>query len=161
MLPAAVHPARVRASALLVPLALVLAAGCGGTDPIAPNFGRGGTPGPLGAITLNLIEQPANAQDITFNLTTVSAGTKLSAGKGKVTLDDDTDPTLPNTRTWPSLAAGTYHLAIGTLPNGSVVSSLDCIFIGGNGTIDRPAGTVDIVLDAAGQVTCTFIVSAT
>lgn len=159
---------RVRSccAVLALPVALALVASCG-TDPAAPDaaatppsLGRGGLPGPSGSISVTLNTLPDDPQEFSVTLTSAT-GTKISTGKGTAKLVDDADPTLSNTRTWPSLAAGDYKLTmnVGALPPGYQLTSIDCVFIGASETsISFLTGIASFSLATGGQVACTYTV---
>ena len=140
---------------------LVLAAlACDGSAPTAlepshgTEAGRGGIPKPLGRITVILDAQPNDGRDFGFSLT----GQKRDAS-----LDDDADPTLSNTRSWPSLPAGNYTLAFPASPAGYRLINVSCsnATIGAISTFNPSvtAASAVIGLAAGGDVTCTFVVS--
>ena len=139
---------------------LLAALACDGSAPtgLEPvdgmEAGRGGIPKPLGRITVILEAQPNDGRDFGFTLT----GQKRAA-----TLDDDADPTLFNTRSWPSLPSGNYTLALPTpLPAGYSLISLGCTQAPGslsNWQVSLLTGTVTIALGNGGDVTCTYVVS--
>ena len=158
---------RVRSccAVLALPVALALVASCS-TDPAAPDaatppsLGRGGLPGPSGSISVTLNTLPDDPQEFSVTLTSAT-GTKISAGKGTAKLVDDADPTLSNTRTWPSLAAGDYTLTmnVGALPPGYALTGIDCVFTGGSvSSISFLTGIASFSLATGGQVACTYTV---
>jgi hypothetical protein len=157
---------------LPLPLMLAVLAGCGGPEPAAPNgaappmeFGRGGTKGSTGSLTLILDVQGLAGQpvpfydptDITFRMFVPpnSSGTKISPSRGTAILDDDTDPTLSNTRTWPSLAAGEYDIEATNWPlNSMVPAAVHCDPI--TASPGDPA-LVEIRVQAGQRVVCTYV----
>jgi len=117
---------------LALPLSLALFASCGGSEPAAPDgaappveLGRGGTKGSTSSITILMdvvgrVGDPVPfyfSGDVTFLLDNrLDSGTEISPSRGTAILDDHSDPTLSNTRTWPSLDAGTYYVQVTGLP---------------------------------------------
>lgn len=155
---------RTRSARLGWSTLLLAALACDGSSPttLEPadgmEAGRGGIPKPLGRIAVVLDAQPNDGRDFGFTLT----GQKRAAA-----LDDDADPTLFNTRVWPSLAAGSYTLAFPTpLPLGYRLIGISCASIGsstsGSPTSFSPnvaAANAVISLGEGGDVRCTFVVS--
>ncbi|MES3034317.1 MAG: hypothetical protein V4813_10035 [Gemmatimonadota bacterium] len=96
----------------------------------------------LGSITIVKDAVPNAAQDFAFTTT----GTGLSS----FSLDDDADPTLPNTTTFNNLVPGSYSVTE-TGVAGWTLTNLVC---SAGGT---PAGAVaNITLAAGASVTCTY-----
>ena len=71
-------------------------------------------------------------------------------------LDDDADPTLPNTRTFSNLALGTYTLTEGAMPVGWLFTNLVCVDPDSGTTVDLVTRTATIDIDAGETVTCTY-----
>jgi uncharacterized repeat protein (TIGR01451 family) len=71
-------------------------------------------------------------------------------------LDDDADPTLPNTVTFANLNAGAYTVTELGPPAGWQLTNLVCNDPDGGTTVDLGTRTVNIDLDAGETVTCTF-----
>ena len=162
--------ARSRRLMLALPLSLAVLASCGGSGPAAPDsapptveLGRGGTKGSTSSITIimdvvGFTGDPVPyyaSEDATFQLAKLlGPGTVISPSRGTFTLDDDTDPTLSNQRTWPSLAAGAYDVQLrgltGTLfPPASV--HCDPLTASDNDVLD-----LIIHLQAGQRVVCTY-----
>ena len=97
-----------------------------------------------GTITIVKDTVPNAAQDFAFTTT----GTGLSG----FSLDDDTDATLSNTKTFSGLAAGSYSVTE-SVDAGYSLSDLDCTAGGVGNTTTR---TATITLTAGQTVTCTF-----
>ena len=70
-------------------------------------------------------------------------------------LDDDSDGTLSNTRTFSNLTIGTYSLSE-TVPSGWRLDAVRCIDPSGNSTVDVGDGAATIQLGAGEAVACTF-----
>jgi hypothetical protein len=149
---------RTRSARLGWSTLLLAALACDGSSPttLEPadgmEAGRGGIPKPLGRITVILDAQPNDGRDFGFTLT----GQKRAAA-----LDDDADPTLSNTRAWPSLPSGSYTLAFPTpLPAGYRLLPYRCQHAGGfTVTPNIVTATAVIALPEGGDVRCTFVVS--
>jgi len=103
-----------------------------------------------GRITIIKDAVPDDAQDFTFEL-----GSVLLATPTLFTLDDDADATLLNTETFNGLAPGTYSVTETNIPAGWSLGSIDCTGQGSaNATTN--AESVDIILAAGDDITCTF-----
>ncbi len=98
-----------------------------------------------GTITIVLDANPADGTDVGF---TGCQG----AGCGPFTLDDDTDPTLPDRVTATGLAPGTYTITQDVVP-GWTLTSLTCTSGGATNLATRRA---TITLTDGKAVTCTF-----
>jgi hypothetical protein len=79
-----------------------------------------------------------------------------SGGVGAFSLDDDTDLTLSNTATFPSLAPGSYTCTENGPPGGWSLSGLSCVDSDSGTTTNLGTATATIDLDPAQTVTCTF-----
>ncbi len=105
----------------------------------------------FGSITIVLNSIPDHAQDFSF--------TGLGAGGynfgGGFSLDDDTDGTLPNTRTFIPLIPGTYTLTQGSV-SGWSLTDLVCIDPDSGSTTDLGTATATMDLDAGENVICTY-----
>ena len=97
-----------------------------------------------GSITIVKDALPDDAQDFSFT----TSGTGLSS----FSLDDDANPTLPNTSTFSGLAPGTYAVVEALTP-GFDVTAITCTAGGAGTTATR---TATISLAAGASVTCTF-----
>ena len=151
------HSARLGWSTLLL-----AALACDGSAPTSLEpadgtaAGRGGTPKPLGRITVILDAQPNDGRDFAFTLT----GQKRAAK-----LDDDADPTLSNTRSWPSLPSGDYTLALPTpLPAGYDLRGIGCENAPGSSSGSSSGGNIftgviTIALASGGDLICRFVLA--
>ncbi len=90
---------------------------------------------------------PDDPQDFSFSTT----GGLVPA---TFTLDDDLDPTLPNTQTFTGLAPGTYTVTEADPSPGFLLTAINCT-AGGSG--DVPSRTATITLTPGATVTCTFV----
>ena len=72
---------------------------------------------------------------------------------GNFALDDDTDPTLPNSQTFGDLLPGQYTLFEGLGLPGWALTGLTC---GPGGTVDLDTGVANVDLVAGADVTCTY-----
>jgi hypothetical protein len=106
----------------------------------------GGGEGDKGSITIIKNAIPDAAQDFLF--TTTGEGLPIS-----FSLDDDTDPTLPNIITFEELDPGTYSVTE-VRPGTWTVTSVICTEGGTGNAGDRVA---NITLVAGANVTCTFV----
>jgi len=97
-----------------------------------------------GSITIIHDAIPDDPQDFGYG----TSGSGLS----DTVLDDDADATLPNSRTFSGLLAGTYSVTDQGAP-GFDLTALTCT-TGGSG--DLVTGTATITLAAGANVTCTF-----
>ncbi len=98
-----------------------------------------------GTITIVKDAVPNDAQDFAFTTT----GTGLS----NFSLDDDSNATLSNTKTFTNLVSGTYSVTEGTVA-GWDLTGLTCNDV--NGTTNPGTRTANIALDPGEEVTCTF-----
>lgn len=78
--------------------------------------------------------------------------TTTGSGLSGFSLDDDADPTLSNTKTFPGLAAGTYTVSEDAV-NGWEVTGIDC---GQSSGVTINGSTVSFSLAAGQSVTCTY-----
>ena len=108
-------------------------------------------PPPGGSITIIKDAVPSDAQDFAFTGTGPSGYTF----GGGFSLDDDSDPTLPNSITVSSLAAGTYTVTEGSATGWSL-TNLVCADPTTNSTVNIGTRVATIVLAAGESVTCTF-----
>ncbi|MCB9372933.1 MAG: hypothetical protein H6518_09130 [Microthrixaceae bacterium] len=125
-------------------LLALLAAGATATASLAV-----GPPTPVaaaggGSITIVVDTAPADGTDVGFT-------SCLGAGCGTFTLDDDTDPTLPDRITGTDLAPGTY-----TVTQDADTPALTSLTCTDGGTVDLAARRATIVLAADADVTCRF-----
>lgn len=97
------------------------------------------------SITVGVVTQPSTSEDFTIT------GCQLGVGCTELLLDDDDEPTLPASRRYDDLRAGTYTLTFGERAGWSL-SSIDC----GGEQVDLGAGQATIALAAGEQATCTF-----
>ena len=108
-------------------------------------------------IQINLDVVPNDAQDLGFRM----SGAKSTS----FTLDDDADALVRNFKVFPSLKAGTYTVALPSMPAGYHVTALVCRSIanGGagveNNSLNVPGRSITILLEARERVVCTFVVS--
>ena len=104
------------------------------------------TPIPTGRIRVVKDAQPDDEQNFAF----------FSQELGNFVLDDDSDPTLPNSRIFGNLAPGEYAVkeppVTGWNLAGIVISDPD-----GGSSVDLAAGTATIDLDPGESITVTFI----
>jgi hypothetical protein len=99
-----------------------------------------------GSITIVKNAIPDDAQDFAFTTT----GTGLSA----FSLDDDTNPTLPNQRTFTGLADGAYSVTESDVEGWT----LDNVTCSAGGTVDATnPSRVNITIAGGTDVTCTFV----
>ncbi len=98
-----------------------------------------------GSITIVKDAQPNDSQDFSF----ATSGNGLSG----FSLDDDSDHTLSNTKTFSDLSAGSYSVTEGTT-NGWMLDDINCT---SGGTKDLYHRKANINLAAGKDVTCTFI----
>jgi|GEM_PF-7104518 len=90
---------------------------------------------------------PDDPQDFSFSSTGGLAPATF-------TLDDDGDPTWPNTQTFTGLAPGTYTVTEADPSPGFLLTAINCT-TGGSG--DVPSRTATITLAPGATVTCTFV----
>jgi hypothetical protein len=104
-----------------------------------------GTPPCEGTITIVKDAVPDDAQDFNF-----------TGDLGGFSLDDDADPTLPNSRTF-TRPPGTYNVAE-TVPPGWALDDISCTTNDANDTtvVNVAGGSVTIDLDGSEDITCTF-----
>jgi hypothetical protein len=102
-----------------------------------------------GSITVVTDAIPDDPQDFTFTSTFEPP---------VFALDDDADPTLPNSRLFDPLGAQTYTVTEGAVPgwklSGIVIIAGD---LDNGSTVDVPNRTVDIDLDPGEQITVKFV----
>ena len=98
-----------------------------------------------GSITITKDASPDNAQDFAFT----TSGTGLP---GSFSLDDDADPTLPNSVTFNNLAPGSYSVTESALA-GWGLSNLSC---SSGGVADLATRTATIDVAVGDHVNCTF-----
>jgi len=98
-----------------------------------------------GTISIVKDAAPDDPQDFDF-----------SGDLGNFFLDDDTDPTLPNTVTFQNQAPGTYSVSEVSIPAGWNLSSIVCNDPDGGTTTDLGTATANIDLDAGEGIVCTF-----
>lgn len=91
-----------------------------------------------GSITIIKDAQPNDPQDFTFTTT--------GSGLSSFSLDDDSDPTLSNTKVFSNLAAGTYSVSEGAVTDWTQTSA----------TCSDGSPVSAISLQAGENVTCTF-----
>ncbi|MCB9372931.1 MAG: hypothetical protein H6518_09120 [Microthrixaceae bacterium] len=132
-------------------LLALLAAGATATAALAV-----GPPTPVaaaggGSITIVVDTAPADGTDVGFT-------SCLGAGCGTFTLDDDTDPTLPDRITGTDLAPGTYTVTQSPLP-GWTLTALTCTTSTGV-TTDPANRRITVALTAGQDVACTFRVES-
>jgi hypothetical protein len=117
------------------------------------NDDQGDAAGKPGSITIVLDVVPNGPTDVQFTTT----GKKFSG----FTLDDDADPTLPNSRTV-KLKPGSYTVQTATGAGPYVLTGIICA-VGGGGTSTTspnvPLAVVGINLVAGDVVTCTFLMN--
>jgi hypothetical protein len=103
-----------------------------------------------GSITITKDAVPNDAQDFQFNTT---GGSTVPAS---FFLDDDADGTLPNTRTFTTVAAGTYTVTEAADPTGWQFGSLSCTNSGGATSTSTAAKVATITLAPGGSASCTY-----
>jgi hypothetical protein len=103
------------------------------------------TPIPAGSIRVVKDAQPDDPQDFSF----------LSPELGPFQLDDDSDPVLPNSRTFTNLAPGVYKVVEQPVDHWNL-SSLVIDDPDGGSHIDLSTGTATIDLDPGENITVTF-----
>ncbi|MFN2274296.1 MAG: sortase domain-bontaining protein [Anaerolineales bacterium] len=104
-----------------------------------------------GAITIVKDAAPDDAQDFDYTGTGPS-GYDFGGG---FSLDDDTDGTLPNTRSFLNLAPGSYTLTEAAV-GGWSLTNLACVDPDSGSSVDLGTRTASLDLDAGETVTCTF-----
>jgi LPXTG-site transpeptidase (sortase) family protein len=95
---------------------------------------------------------PNDAQDFSY---TGTGPSDYNFGGG-FSLDDDADPTLPNSRTFTKLDPGTYTLTEGALPAGWSFSNLVCTDPDGGSSVNIGTRTATIDMDLGESITCTY-----
>ncbi len=98
-----------------------------------------------GTISIVKDAAPDDSQDFHF-----------SGDLGNFSLDDDSDPTLPNTATFQNQGPGTYSVSEVSIPVGWNLSSIVCNDPDGGTTTDLGTATANIDLDAGEGIVCTF-----
>lgn len=124
-----------------------VAVGAGTSDATPGNNSATDTDIPTGTIVIVKDAIPNHAQDFAFATT----GTGLVA----FSLDDDADATLPNTRTFTGLEAGSYSVTEAAV-GGWVLSALVCVDPDNGSTIDLAGRIATIDIDSGETVTCTY-----
>ncbi|MGO1002739.1 beta strand repeat-containing protein [Lysobacter sp. CA196] len=124
-----------------------VAVGAGTSDATPANNSATDSDSPTGTIVIVKDAIPNNAQDFAFATT----GTGLVA----FSLDDDADATLPNTRTFTGLEAGSYSVTE-AIVGGWVLSALTCVDPDNGSTIDLAGRIATIDIDSGETVTCTY-----
>jgi hypothetical protein len=105
---------------------------------------------PLGTIIIKKDTVPNDPQDFSFTHNITSNPAVPSPFK----LDDDSNPTLSNMRTFLDVPAGSYTVTEMTVPS---IPLLSIICADPTGDSGRAGNSADIELDAGETVTCTFI----
>lgn len=90
---------------------------------------------------------PNDQQDFSFSATG-------GLSPATFTLDDDADPTLPNTQTYTGLAPGTYTVTEADPSPGFLLTAINCS-AGGTGNVSSRTATITLTPGAV--VTCTFV----
>ncbi len=106
----------------------------------------------LGTIIIIEDSIPNDAQDFSYS----GSGPSGYDFGGGFNLDDDADPTLPNTRTFSNLALGSYTLTEVAMPVGWLFTNLVCVDPDSGTTVDLVTRTATIDIDAGETVTCTY-----
>jgi SdrD B-like domain/Prealbumin-like fold domain len=101
----------------------------------------------VSSITIVKDAVPNDAQDFSFTTT--------GSGLSNFSLDDDGDGTLPNTRTFTGLSAGTYTVTEGAT-SGWNLTNLVCVDPTTNTTVNLGTRSASINLAAGENVTCTY-----
>ena len=104
---------------------------------------------PNGTIVIVKDAVPNDAQNFSFNLT--NGGTVSQ----NFSLDDDADPTLPNSQLF-SVPPGTWTASELNIPSGWALSNLTCVDPSNNTTVSLGTATATINLSSLETVTCTF-----
>ena len=104
---------------------------------------------PNGTIVIVKDAVPNDAQDFSFNLNNNSTISQ------NFSLDDDSDPTLPNSQTF-SVPPGTWTASELNIPAGWTLTDLVCVDPTSNTTVDLGSATATINLASSETVTCTF-----
>lgn len=113
------------------------------TDSSADRIGRASTVPVMGSITIQIDARPNNARDFTYSVT--------GAGLSPFSLDDDANATLPSSRTFTGLSAGTYTVAQGAV-SGWTLADLSCP----GQSVNLGTRTATIDLEVGENITCTF-----
>jgi hypothetical protein len=100
-----------------------------------------------GSITIVKDAQPNDGQDFAF--------TPSQATMPQFLLDDDSDSTLSNMKTYSGLPAGTYAFTE-TQVSGWTLASISCTPSSGTST-NLSGGTATITLAAGDNIVCTFV----
>ncbi len=102
-----------------------------------------------GSITIIKDAQPNDAQDFAFTTT--------GSGLSSFSLDDDSDSTLSNTKTFTSLSSGNYSITE-TATSNWTLAGIGCVDNSNQQAVGSPSGsgTGTIALSAGQNVTCTF-----
>lgn len=101
---------------------------------------------PKGSITIVKDAVPNSAQDFSFTTT------GLSTDQTGFKLDDDNDPTLPNTQTFTSLVAGDY----GVTESATSGWDFDSVSCTQGASVSKNGAAITIHLAAGENVTCTY-----
>ncbi len=104
---------------------------------------------PLGSITVIKDAVPNDPQDFEFD-----PSANLQAAN--FFLDDDSDGTLPNSRTFGSLLPGTYTVQEVNLPAGWSLTNLVIVDPDNGSSVNLGTGTATIDVDAGESITVTF-----
>lgn len=110
----------------------------------------GGAAARKGTITITLVMRPEGAADVAF--------TTDSRKLRDFTLDDDANPTLPNTLTFGNVKPGRYAITMATAPDGPL-TAIRCTSTGGadDNVVDVATRTVTLNVEAGEAVACTFV----
>jgi hypothetical protein len=103
---------------------------------------------PAGSISIVKDAVANSPQDFSF----VTTGNGLS----NFSLDDDSDPTLSNSRVFPGLVPGTYTVTETSLAGWSL-TGLTCVDPGNDSTVNLATGVATINLAAGDAVVCTYV----
>ncbi|MGD8864929.1 MAG: hypothetical protein PVI81_05020, partial [Anaerolineales bacterium] len=104
-----------------------------------------------GTITITKDAIPEAAQDFAFT----GSGPSSFDFDGGFNLDDDTDVTLPNSRTFSGLTPGSYSLTEGAVAGWSL-TGLSCNDPDNGSSVELSTRTASIDLDAGETVSCTY-----
>ncbi|MBK9711345.1 MAG: DUF11 domain-containing protein [Kouleothrix sp.] len=129
-----------------VSLAAVDGASVGSRD----NQMQAGTIVANGTIVIVKDAQPNDAQDFSFTLTN---GTTINQS---FSLDDDSDATLPSSRSF-SVPPGTYSAQETNIPANWSLAGLTCVDPTSNTTVNLASATASINLASGETVTCTYV----
>lgn len=99
--------------------------------------------------TITIVEKslPQDAQDFEFS---------RSSNGGNFFLDDDSDETLTNQIIMPDLSSREITFREAFVPDGWVLTSIDCTDPNNNSAVDLKTSSANIQLDEGESVTCTF-----